>query len=314
MNMRTAALAAVFAGPAGLAAAQSDLPPLLGPSELAAVLEAGDPLVLDIRAPYGEASYAAGHIEGAVSAPYPLFRGPEENPGELPSDAELTETLRELGVTQDRPVVIIYQGADVSDFGAAARVYWTLKSSGVGDIAILNGGINAWEEAGLDLDEDAVSPEPSAIEVSFSDEWLATGEDVQAVLSGAEEGTLVDARPEEFWQGHAMHAAAARPGTLPQSEYFVHSSWFGDGPAIIDAEAARALAAEAGYADDAQLISFCNTGHWAATNWFALSELAGVDNVKLYPESMVGWSNAGYEMANVPGPLRRIWMQISNVF
>ena len=314
MNMRTVALAAVFAGPAGLAAAQSDLPPLLAPADLVEVLEIGDPLILDIRAAEGDASYAAGHIEGAVSAPYPLFRGPEENPGQLPSDAELTETLRSLGVTQDQPTVIVYQGADISDFGAAARVYWTLKSSGVSELAILNGGINAWTESGLGLDQTAVMPEPSAIEVSFSDRWLATEEDVQAIVAGEETGTLVDARPEEFWQGHAMHAAAARPGTLPQSEYFVHSSWFGDGPAIIDAAAAREIAEEAGYTDDAQLISFCNTGHWAATNWFALSELAGIDNVKLYPESMVGWSNAGHKMANVPGPLRRIWMQIGNVF
>ena len=310
MTMRTAALAVALAGQAGLAAAQSDLPPLLAPQELARVLEAGDPLVLDIRAAEDGASY----VDESVSAPYSLFRGPDDNPGQLPTEAELTETLRALGVTQDRPTVIVYQGADVSDFGAAARVYWTLKSSGVSDLAILNGGIEAWTEAGLPLDGEAVTPEPSAIEVSFSDEWLAVEEEVQAVVSGDAEGTLIDARPEEFWNGQKMHSAAASPGTLPQSEYFVHSSWFGDGPAIVDAEAARRLAVEAGYADDAQLISFCNTGHWAATNWFALSELAGIENVRLYPESMVGWSNAGNEMANVPGPLRRVWMQITGVF
>ena len=76
----------------------------------------------------------------------------------------------------------------------------------------------------------------------------------------------------------------------------------------------RGLWPASGYTDDAGLISFCNTGHWAATNWFALSELAGIDNVRLYPESMVGWSHAGHEMANVPGPLRRVWQQITGVF
>lgn len=314
--MRHWTLGVVAAGLTTHAAAQ-DLSPLVDAAELAAIQEQGDALILDIRAAEGEGeapSYAAGHVEGSVNAPYALFRGPEENPGQLPTDAELTETLRGLGVEKDRPTVIVSQGADVSDFGAAARVYWTLKSSGVDELAILNGGINAWTEAGLALDDAAATPEPSEIEVSFSDEWLATAEDVQAVLSGADEATLVDARPEEFYEGATMHAAAARPGTLPQAQYFEHSNWFESGPAIIDAEAARALAEEAGYADDAQLISFCNTGHWAATNWFALSELAGINDVKLYPESMVGWSNAGYEMANVPGPLRRIWLQITGIF
>jgi thiosulfate/3-mercaptopyruvate sulfurtransferase len=317
MKFVTAATAAIFIGHAGLAAAQGDLPPLLAPADLVTVVETAAPLILDIRAPgtaEDAATYAGGHIEGAVNAPYALFRGPEENPGQVPSDAALTEVLQSLGVTADRPTVIVHQGANDTDFGAAARVYWTLKSSGVSNLAILNGGINAWTEAGLSLDRTAVTPERSTIQVTFSNEWLATEEDVLAVVSGDAQATLLDARPESFWAGREAHAEAARPGTLPQSEFFTHSNWFSGGPVIVDAAAARQLAQDAGYADDAGLISFCNTGHWAATNWFALSELAGIDNVRLYPESMVGWSNAGHEMANVPGPLRRVWQQITGVF
>ena len=57
-------------------------------------------------------------------------------------------------------------------------------------------------------------------------------------------------------------------------------------------------------------ISFCNTGHWAATNWFVLSELLGHGDVKLYPESVVEWSNAGLAMDNVPTRLHQFWMQL----
>ena len=318
MTHRAAGLAAVLlAAQATAAAAQAPLEPLLDPAELAALDEAADPLVLDIRpatAEGGAPSYGTGHVEGAVSAPYALFRGPEENPGRLPSEAELTGTLRALGVEADRPTVIVHQGADETDFGAAARVYWTLKSSGVEEIAILNGGVNAWTEAGLALDNEPVAPEPSAIEVSFSDEWLATASDIEAVLAGGDEALLLDARPESFWAGREMAPAAARPGTLPQSEYFTHTGWFASGPAIVDVEAARALAEAEGFAEAETLISFCNTGHWAATNWFALSELAGLEDVKLYPESMVGWSNAGGEMANVPGRVETLWNQIRSSF
>ena len=42
------------------------------------------------------------------------------------------------------------------------------------------------------------------------------------------------------------------------------------GPAIIDGAAAKELAQENGLTEAEALISFCNTGHWAATNWFAL--------------------------------------------
>jgi thiosulfate/3-mercaptopyruvate sulfurtransferase len=317
MIVRTAAIVAILAGAPGMASALADLPPLLAPEDLAVVVADQAPLILDIRAAgaEGEAgSYAGGHVAGAVSAPYSLFRGPEENPGLLPSEEELTRVLRSLGVTADRPTVIVHQGRNETDFGAAARVYWTLKSSGVGSLAILNGGVAGWVEAGLPLETASAPPEPSDIDVTFSDRWLATEAEVLAVVEGRAEATLIDARPESFWSGEDFHAAAARPGTIPQSEFFTHSNWFGGGPAIVDAVEARALARSAGYADDDALISFCNTGHWAATNWFALSELAGIENVRLYPESMVGWSNAGHEMANVPGPLRRVWRQIADAF
>ena len=49
-------------------------------------------------------------------------------------------------------------------------------------------------------------------------------------------------------------------------------------------------------------VVFCNTGHWGATGWFALSEVAGVKNVRLYAESMVDWTQSDplLPMDNVP--------------
>jgi thiosulfate/3-mercaptopyruvate sulfurtransferase len=43
-------------------------------------------------------------------------------------------------------------------------------------------------------------------------------------------------------------------------------------------------------ADDKPVISYCNTGHWASTNWFVLSEVLGKKNVRIYDGSMVEWS------------------------
>jgi thiosulfate/3-mercaptopyruvate sulfurtransferase len=90
--------------------------------------------------------------------------------------------------------------------------------------------------------------------------------------------------------------------------------WFTSGPTAIDPASAQKLLADSGFKKDATLVSFCNTGHWAATNWFALSELAGAENVKLYPESMVDWSNAGLPMANVPGLMQNLWKQVKGWF
>lgn len=133
-------------------------------------------------------------------------------------------------------------------------------------------------------------------------ELIRTGDPLVLDIRGdkVEDGRIPGAVSAPY-NGEQAHPAAARPGTIPQSEYFTHSGWFSGGPAIVDAAAARKLAADNGFREDDALVAFCNTGHWASTNWFALSELAGIENVKLYPESLVGWSNAGLPMANTPG-------------
>ncbi|WP_128254374.1 sulfurtransferase [Falsirhodobacter deserti] len=304
--MKTILLSAItLAGWAGMAAA-NDFGPLLAPAQ---VQEATAPLILDIR----EEGFDKGHIEGAVSAPYSLFRGPASNPGELIPEDKLEATLRDLGVTYERPTLIVHQGKDDSDFGAAARVYWTLKSSGVSQIAILNGGMNAWRDAGLAVTTQATAPQPSDIDITFSDQWLATEEDVNAVVGGEKTATLVDARPPAFFEGKQAHPSADRPGTLPGAENVPHSVWFDGTPRIGDATNAKEIAARLGLNGQEEVVSFCNTGHWASTEWFALSELAGLPNVKLYPESVVGYSHNGGEMANVPGLMDNLLRQIRGV-
>ena len=38
-------------------------------------------------------------------------------------------------------------------------------------------------------------------------------------------------------------------------------------------------------------VAYCNTGHWAATDWFVMHELLGRTNARLYAGSMVEWTS-----------------------
>lgn len=280
--------------------------PLVTPAELEALEQSVDPVVVDIRA---VEAFAGGHIPGAVNAPYTQWRGPVDNPGALPSEALLSVLVGEAGIDEFTPVVVVHNGSDSSDFGAAARVYWTLKTLGVEEIAILNGGLAAWTASGRPLSTEPVRPDPTIFEARISDTWRATAEEIEASIADGS-ARLVDARPEPFFLGEVWHAAAARPGTLPTAENFTHAAWFVDGgPEVVSPERARAIAESAGFTGDETLVSFCNTGHWAATNWFALSELAGIEGVKLYPESMVDWTKSGRPLDNEPGRVE--WLYIS---
>lgn len=274
------ALAFSFGASAAIAA---DWTPLASPADVAAEEAA---FILDIR----EAPEAVP--AGAVHAPLPLWRGPEANPGELLSDEALGELLSSLGLTTDRNVALVHEGGDPDSFAAAARVYWTLKSAGFENLAIIEGGAKGWAAAGLPLAATTSAPAATVVEVSFSDEWLADWETVEEVQAGDDPSVLLDARPTAFLTGEFRHPFATSGGTLEGAAQLNHRDWF-DAEGRFAPDAAKVEAARASLSDGA--VVFCNTGLWGATNWFVLSELGGAENVKLYAESIVGWTAFGGE-------------------
>jgi len=291
-----------------LAAAQ----PLLSPDELSARLNDPALRVVDVRAaPAREkSSYASGHIPGALAAPYGKWRGPAANPGALPDKAALQALIRSLGIDAATPVVVVFEGADATEFGAAARVYWTLKAAGLTRLSILDGGMAAWRVAGKPVTADVHTVAPSQFDVVWNPQVIASREEVQQAAAQQSE-QLLDARPPAYFAGETRHPAARAPGTLAGAQNVPHDLWFiGDSTRLQSMPDARRVAAEQGIAADRPTVSFCNTGHWAATNWFVLSEVLGQKDVKLYPESMVGWSQAGLPMDHVPGRLQQFWLQL----
>ena len=283
-------IAAALALSTGIAAASDGLKKLLTPAELTAL---DDITIVDIR---DEDAYATGHIPEAVNAPYAKWRGPADNPGAVISDEALTTLLQGVGLEHGDRVVVAHSGVDQTDFGAAARVYWTLKSAGFTALAILNGGVRSWTAAGEPLSVEIASVTPSTESFKLSKTWLADADEVASIISGNTKGTLLDARPGAFFKGETKHPAAKTAGTLAGAKSFPFEGWFQGDPTLVAAGNADEVASRVD--SEGEVVSFCNTGHWAATNWFALSELAGKDNVKLYPESMVGWVNGGHEAVN----------------
>ncbi len=289
--------------------------PLLSPADLAARLADPALRIVDIRtAPAKEpASYASGHVPGAQAAPYGKWRGPSTNPGALPDTVALQTLIRSLGIDSTTPVVVVFAGSDATDFGAAARVYWTLKAAGLSKLAILDGGMKAWRASGGAVTTDVPTVAPSQYAVAWNDAIIATRDDVQLAAARPAE-VLIDARPPSYFLGEQRHGAARTPGTLIGAKNVPYDVWFigrdGDSARLQSTPDVRRIAAEQGVDTTRPTVSFCNTGHWAATNWFVLSEVLGQKDVKLYPESMVGWSQAGLPMANVPSRLEQFWMQI----
>mgnify|MGYP002629485307 CR=1 FL=1 len=281
--------------------------PLLSAQFVQAGLTKPNTVVIDIRDPK---SYAAGHIPGALNAPYGTWRGPASNPGELPSIGNLTKLVQRLGLKPDTHVIVTSTGKDATDFGAAARVYWTLKVLGLQNLSVLNGGLKAWQAAGLKLDTQAVNVTASSFVPTINQNMIATREEVITKVQ-AGKAQLIDARPAAFFDGSTRHTAAKVPGTLKGAINVEHSTWFEPNSTnIVSASEAKKLVSSSNVQTDQDTVSFCNTGHWAATNWFVLSELVGQPNVKLYAGSMVDWTQAdgALPMDNVPNRLKQLYI------
>lgn len=288
------------AGLAAAATASAQLSPVISTVELSEKL--GQVTVLDIQRS-GE-DFASAHIPGSVHLPYGNFRGPKDNPGQLPELTELAKALGAKGLSKDDAIVVAHAGRTSTDFGAAARVYWTLKSVGFENLSVLNGGFAAYQSQGLELTDQATEVSPTTLALAFDDTWYASTDYIEAQINSGEPAPLLDSRLESFFEGKRWHGAAKRPGILPGADNFAFTAFFDEGSALLKPAREVNQIVAANDLGTAKTVSYCNTGHWAATNWFVLSEVAGVDEVKLYAESMVEWSNLDKPMDNAPNALQ----------
>ncbi len=256
--------------------------PLISPQRLVELMQTGSVQVIDIRRRTSLMelfSYDGGHIPGAVNVPFGKWRESWKDPLSVPTDADLTSLVQAAGLTMESPVVIVHSSAAKGNFGSASWVYWVLKSSGFRDIAILDGGIRGWKRAGLPISQDFVPIPKSDLQVKLDPTWLATHEDVDAVINGTSNAHLLDARP--------LHQVAAR-ASLPGSAHLSHSDLVtgeaGEAGEILPIfNRLKAVAVDWNYDE---VITYCNDGTLAATDWFMASEVAGIPNVRVYGHSL----------------------------
>jgi thiosulfate/3-mercaptopyruvate sulfurtransferase len=278
---------------ASAAGAHAEAQPLVSVDWLKSHLSDPDLVVLDIRSAIdggGLQAYTAAHIPGSVHSDYDKagWRVTRNNvPFMVPTAAELEKLIGDLGIDEDTHVVVVPAGVSVLDFGSAARTYWTLKYVGLKNLSILDGGVAAWRQAGLPVESGLQAPSPKIFTAALDKSLLAQVSDVEKVENSGG-ATLLDARPASFFAGKEKAPNAAAYGHIPGALSL-------DSGEFYDAKANRLkpkaeLAASAAQVPAGPVVSYCNTGHWASTDWFVMHELLGRTGAKLYAGSMVEWT------------------------
>ncbi len=274
-----------------------DLPgPLVTADWLAENLPADGLKVVDVRpstAATAEGQSVQVYVPGAIAAPYnaTAWRAKVDDvPGVLPPVEQISATIGGLGISNTNTVVIVPIGASATDFGAAARVYWTFRVLGHDQVAILDGGMKEWIAQGKPL---AAAPakveEPVPFTATLNTSLLVSTDDVKSIVAGERPATLVDARPIAHFAGTSKSWVAERKGHIPGALHADQSlAWDQTTGQMNPPETLAWLYRQV--PQEGEVVSYCNTGHWAATNWFVMSEVLGRSDVRLYDASIAGWS------------------------
>lgn len=258
------------------------VPPLIGVEGLKKLIEKGTPQIVDIRSANARRwnfSYASGHIPGAINVPYSNFRKLWSDPLSTPSNAAFEELVQSMGLTKDDPVVLVHSSAARGNFGFATFAYWTLKTAGITNMSILNGGISAWKAAGGDMSKVPADITRSNTQIVINDKWLATHEDVDAVLDGTSTAQLLDARPLH----QIMQNASLEGSFILNAEDLIEGK---NGQAGDDFSIFLKIKQAGLNWEYDEVITYCNSGALATVDWFMANEIAGISNVKVYGHSL----------------------------
>lgn len=172
----------------------------------------GDPdwVVLDCRFELanptaGEVQYAQGHVPGAIYVHLDRDLSARKDAGAinggrhpLPSRVTACERFGAIGVGDGSQVVVL----DAAGGAFAARAWWMLRWIGHARVAVLDGGMPAWQKAGLPIAAEPATRRPARLTLRPGLARHASADDVLASL-GRDDCSLIDARGPDRYDGSA---------------------------------------------------------------------------------------------------------------
>ncbi|AOK19093.1 3-mercaptopyruvate sulfurtransferase [Burkholderia cepacia] len=249
----------------------------------------------------GEAAYATGHIPGAqyLHLDRDLSGRKTGTNGRhpLPTRDALVATLVDRGLKQGQQVVAY----DAQGGAYAARLWWLLRWLGHDSVAVLDGGLQAWEAAGQPLATETQHPSRGDFRAQAP---LESTVDAQAVLANltSHARVVIDARAPERYRGE-NETIDRVGGHIPGARNrFFKDNLAADGRFKTGHELREAFSAVLAGTEPNRVILQCGSGVTACHNALAL-EVAGLHGASLYPGSWSEWSaDPSRPVATGPNP------------
>ena len=269
--------------------------PLISAETLKSKLSAPDVRVVDATwargwvegDPDGRTSFNESRIPGAVFFDIDdIAEHLTTLPHMLPRAEKFASRVRRMGIGDGHRIVVY----DKNNGFASARVWWMFRVMGVEDVAVLDGGWNAWVEAGGEIDD---APPLLGTERHFtarvrSDLVKSYDQMRRIVETGGVQ--IVDARPKGRFEGAAPEPRPGLPsGHMPGALNLPASEVFGpDGRYLPEADLLARFRA-AGVDPDKPVVTTCGSGVTAAMLALALARIGRWDT-PVYDGSWTEWA------------------------
>lgn len=237
----------------------------------------------------GRQEYLQAHIPGAVYVHLEKDLSAAVIPGNtgrhpLPSPEQVASTFSRLGISTGMQIVA-YDAAGGAV--AAARLWWMLRWMGMPDCAVLDGGWQAWQRAGLPVSSGEEQRPSTRFTGEPHPELLATAAEVDSLrLNPA--WRVLDARNRERFQGRNETidpVAGHIPGAIntPYADNLEP-----DGTMRSKNELRKVYRAILGKVPADRTIVYCGSGVTAAHSLLAIQH-AGLGEARLYLGSWSDW-------------------------
>jgi thiosulfate/3-mercaptopyruvate sulfurtransferase len=266
---------------------------LVSPQWLQSRLGSSDLVILDATMPPvgvvpkvdTRARYVDKHLPGAVFFDIDELSDHSSGlPHTIMSPESFSEAMSALGVGDGMTIVVYEQG----DVFSAPRARWKLRVMGAKNVHLLDGGLQAWEAAGLPVESGEVTRPAAEFHAVLDTKAVKNFDHLQATLEAQEQ--ILDARSAGRFSGeHPEPRAGLSSGHMPgaTSMPFVHLA---DGARMKSPEELRAIFATKNVDLSEPITTSCGSGVTAAVVALGL-ELAGASAVSLYDGSWAEYAS-----------------------